>query len=248
MQKYHNTSYLTLRSNSSLGYFPKNTAANFKVNLAEAIELIWEWEVALCEVHYPINQQTFIYKLGPSFAETGLIPDGHYNSVPDLIRKLNHCMTKEAQSKIKFSYVANKRKVKINVPKGGYVLVTGDIATMLGFQQDTVIEKETLSPYVVDVNGGFSSMYVYTDIIDVQFDGDVKVPLLRIVNTQGNYGDNVNASFCYMQYVPIKVKSFETIEINIKDDKNENVSFGFGKSIVTLNISFEDETYCYSRR
>ena len=96
-------------------------------------------------------------------------------------------MTKEAQSTIQFSYVANKRKLKIDVPKGGYVLITGDIATTLGFEQDTVIEKETLSSYVADVNGGFSSMYVYTDIVDVhlQFVGDVKVPLLRIVNTHG---------------------------------------------------------------
>ena len=73
--------------------------------------------------------------------------------------------------------------------------------------------------------------------MDAQFVGNVKVPLLKIFNTQGNYGDNVNVSFRYMQYVPIKVKSFETLEINIKDDKNENVSFGFGKSIVTLKQS-----------
>ena len=86
------------------------------------------------------------------------------------------------------------------------------------------------------MNGGFSLMYVYTDIVDAQFVGDGKVPLLTIVNTQGNYGDNVNASLRYMQYVPIKVKSFKTIEINIKDDKNENVSFAFGKSIATLHF------------
>ena len=152
-------------------------------------------------------------------------------------------MTKEAQSKIKFSYVASKRKVKINVSKGRYILITGDIATTLGFEQDTVIEKETISPYVSDVNGGFSSMYVYTDIVDAQFVGDVKVPLLRIVNAQENYGDNVNASFRYMQYVPIKVKSFETLEINIKYDKNENVSFGFGKSIVTLHCKQSRSQY-----
>ena len=97
-------------------------------------------------------------------------------------------------------------------------------------------------------------MWIYTDIVDAQFVGDVKVSLLRIVNTQGNYGDNVNASFHYMQYVPIKVKSFETIEINIKDDKNENVSFGlesqswhFTLNRADRNISFEDETYTYSR-
>ena len=62
-------------------------------------------------------------------------------------------------------------------------------------------------------------MYVYTDIVDAQCFGDVKVSLLRIVNTQGNYDDNANVSFRYMQYVPIKVKSFDTIAINIKDDK-----------------------------
>ena len=64
-------------------------------------------------------------------------------------------------------------------------------------------------------------MYVYTDIVDAQCFVNVKVPLLRIVNSQGNYDDNVNVSFRYMQYVPIKVKSFDTIEINIKDDKNK---------------------------
>ena len=182
------------------------------------------------------NQQTFTYKLATGVDETGLIPDSHYNSVPDLVQRLNRYMTKEAQTKIKFSYVANKRKLKINVPKGEYILITGEITTTLGLKQDTLIEKKTLSPFVADVNGGFSSMYVYTDIVDPQFVGDVKVPLLRIVNTQGNYGDNVNVSFRYMQYVPIKVKSFETIEINIQDDNNENVSFGFGKSIVTLHF------------
>ena len=63
-------------------------------------------------------------------------------------------------------------------------MITGDIATTLGFQQDTVIEKETISPYLADVNGWFSSLYVYTDIVDAQFVGDVKLSLLRIMQTE----------------------------------------------------------------
>ena len=118
--------------------------------------------------------------------------------------------------------------MKINVPKAGYVLITGDIATKLGFEQVTVIEKETVSPYVAGVNGRFSSMYVYTNIVDAQFVGNVKVLLL---------------SFHYMQYVPIKVKSIKTNEINIMDDKNENVSFGFGKSIITLHFKHSRSQY-----
>ena len=55
--------------------------------------------------------------------------------------------------------------------------------------------------------------------------GYVKVPLLRIVNTEGDYGTNVHTSFRNLQYVPVKVNSFETIEMNIKNDRNEITSF-----------------------
>ena len=86
-------------------------------------------------------------------------------------------------------------------------------------------------------------MYVYTDIVDAQFVGDVKVPLLRIVNTEGEYGNTVHASFRNLQYVPVKVNSFETIEVNIKNDQNENVSFEFGKSIATLHFRQKRSQY-----
>ena len=86
-------------------------------------------------------------------------------------------------------------------------------------------------------------MYVYTDIVDAQFVGDVKVPLLRIVNIDGEYGRNVQASFRNLQYVPVKVNSFETVEVNIKNDRNENVSFESGKSIVTLHFRQKRSQY-----
>jgi hypothetical protein len=75
------------------------------------------------------------------------------------------------------------------------VWFTGELATVLGFVQDTLIEKKTSSPYPADINGGFSSMYVYTDVVDAQFVGDVEVPLLRIVNIEGEYGKNRSRQF-----------------------------------------------------
>ena len=53
---------------------------------------------------------------------------------------------------------------------------------------------------------------------------------------QGDYGTNVHTSFRNLQYVPVKVNSFETIEMDIKNDRNENVSFESGKSIATLHF------------
>ena len=81
----------------------------------------------------------------------------------------------------------------------------------MGFDQDTLIEKKTSSPYAADINGGFSSMYVYIDIVDAQFVGDVKVPVLRIVNIEGEDGNTVHASFRNLQYVPVSLRPLKSI-------------------------------------
>lgn len=233
-----------------MAYFPNNTVANFRVKLAETVVLPGQWEVALTELHYPHtwstvrkgSQQTFMYNVGTN-NETGILNDTNFTSVSYLVKAMNASLTKEAQTKIKFTYNRNSRKVTVDVKHGVWVWFTGDLAAILGFGDDTVIRKKTTSPFVADINGGFSSMYVYTDIVDAQFVGDVKVPLLRIVNIDGEYGRNVQASFRNLQYVPVKVNSFETVEVNIKNDRNENVSFESGKSIVTLHFRQKRSQY-----
>ena len=94
------------------------------------------------------------------------------------------------KTKVKFSYNHSSRKILVDVKRSTTVWFTGELATVLGFDRDTLIEKKTSSPYAADINGGFSSMYVYTDIVDAQFVGDVKVPQLRIVNIEGDYNRN----------------------------------------------------------
>jgi hypothetical protein len=92
-------------------------------------------------------------------------------------------MPKETQTKVKFSYNRSSRKFLVGIKHGTTVWFTGELATVLGFDQDTLIEKKTSGPYAADINGGCSSMYVYSDIVDAQFVGDVKVPLLlRCIN------------------------------------------------------------------
>ena len=158
-----------------MAYFPNNTVANFRVKLAVAIDLPGQWEVALVGLHYPHTrptikkgvQQTFLYNLGAGFKyETAILKDVYYPSLQQLIKALNASMSKEAQAKIKFSYNPSSRKVTVDVKRGATIWLTGDIAAVLGFAQDCSIEKKTSSPYTADINGGFSSLYVYTDIVE----------------------------------------------------------------------------------
>jgi hypothetical protein len=143
--------YLTLPSNSSLAYFPNNTVANFRVKLAETVVLLGQWEVALTEMHYPHTwntlrrgvQQTFLYKIGNSPYQTIVLKETQYSSIDQLTKALNAGMPKEIQTKVKFNYNRSSRKVLIDVKHGTTVWFTGELATVLGFNQDTLIEKKT---------------------------------------------------------------------------------------------------------
>ena len=96
-------------------------------------------------------------------------------------------------------------------------MLTGNIAAVIGFDQDTVTIKKTRIIYVADMNDVFSSV-----ILMLRFPNHAKVSFLKLVNAEGKYGDILN-NFRKLQYVPVRVKSFETIEIDKKGDKTENV-------------------------
>jgi uncharacterized FlaG/YvyC family protein len=86
-----------------------------------------QWEVALTELHYPHTwstlkrgvQQTFLYKIGSSPYQTScLIKETQYSSIDQLTKALNTGMSKETQTKVKFSYNCSSRKVLFDVKDG----------------------------------------------------------------------------------------------------------------------------------
>jgi len=89
-----------------------------------------------------------------------------------------------------------------------------------------------------DLAGAFRVLYVYCDIVEKQVVGNVLAPLLRAVPTshKNEFGDTVTCTFNSPYYVPLRVKSFSTIEIEIKDDYDRLIPFMFGKSVVTLHF------------
>jgi hypothetical protein len=223
--------------------FPSNTVANFKVKLPETISLTGDWEVALVEIQYSNTwstirhgtQQTFIYMVG-SERHAPVIDSGHYESILDFVKNLNGSLSKDVQDKIKFTYNRRTRKVTIDVKKQASVWFTGDIAAVLGFDQDCYVTKKTTSPYAADINAGFSSMFVYCDIVSDQIVGDKKVPLLRAVQIKGNYGDTITKTYQNPLYIPIGTKQFETLEVHITDESGRRVPFEYGRSICTLHL------------
>ena len=85
-----------------------------------------------------------------------------------------------------------------------YLRLEGDGTMILGFEPGATISNSLFtSSYFPLSTGNVSSLYVYTDIIQSQYVGDVKVPLLPIVGVDGQHGKSVTKTFDRPQYLPI---------------------------------------------
>lgn len=92
--------------------------------------------------------------------------------------------------------------------------------------------------YSPDIEAGIYSLYVYCDIVYPQLVGDSSVKLLHCVEipNRTKYKEQVVIKYAYPNYVPLITNSFQTIEINIKDDSNETIPFRTGR--VRLKLHF----------
>ena len=85
--------------------------------------------------------------------------------------------------------------------------------------------------------------YIYCDIAAPNIVGDTYAPLLRVVNME-TYTNHkmISTIFNTLYYVPVSKREFETIEINIRDDLGNLLSFDTGKLSVRLHFR-----RCYNR-
>lgn len=69
-----------------------------------------------------------------------------------------------------------------------------------------------------------------------QIVGDKQVALLRAVQVDGEYGDIITKTYQNPLYIPVGVKNFETVEVDLSDGSGRRVPFEYGRSICTLHL------------
>ena len=79
-----------------------------------------------------------------------------------------------------------------------------------------------------------AALYVYTYIIQNQLVGDVRAPLFWVVSVKSRFGDMACVTYEQRQFLPLSRSNIQAVEINIRSDTSQLVSFESGKSIVTL--------------
>ena len=142
-------------------------------------------------------------------------------------------------SNIFFKYNRINGKVSVKIPdipnKTITVMLTPALYGFLGYK-DPQVRKDTKTTFVSDINQGFYSLFVYTDILEHRPVGDITAPLLRVIPVTGYQGDVITKTYENIQYFPIQKKQFDTIEIDIRTDMGKPVKFKNGKVLVTLHF------------
>ena len=124
-----------------------------------------------------------------------------------------------------------------------YPLFKPELAKILGFtytdwnslkNQTNGILKSTTPIQLQNVR----NIMVYCDIILPTFLGDTYSKVLRVIPVPQDipFGEQINIRYEKYYYVALATNEFDTIEIHIKDEFDENVAFEFGSSVVTLHF------------
>ena len=243
--------FVTLPSNASKDLFPSNKVGEYRVKLARPIQLKHDYEIALSEIHYPRTWDTLPaqcnklwYSNGSGLIEKCIDP-GYYESIDKMIQQIHKAINPHpnhagpnnpnAGTGIIISYNEITRHVKVYI-RDGFALKLGDgIAQILGLPIMEEMNQTMVAPEAVDLNRGLTALYIYCDLCEPQIVGDTLAPLLRIVDIKGKDGETVLKNCNPPQYVPLRKKTLDVIEINICDDTGQ-ISFTSGKLICKLHI------------
>jgi hypothetical protein len=244
--------YVTLPANSNAKDFPANTNSTFTVRLDKPLTFgAGKWEVGLAELHYPtswsnVSDGQMWYKR-PRTDGSGIddvdvlhIREGRYASFTELVHEMQRCFTMyRVQDTLEVYYDAVRNVSFLRINKQEYQLkLSRDISMILGFRSDLYYpygrHRNSANP---DINKGFSSLYVYSDIAEFRPVGDVSAPLLRVVPIQGKSRFlDAHAEFRNIHYIPVPNTNTDLITVLIRTDSGEPVPFTGGKVVLTVHF------------
>ena len=251
---------IDLISNSSMEVFGENTMAKFRNQLSQPIILDGEWQVALSSISFPSNINNVnsnglvVYKnsgveLDASNNRSGhlrKIRKGIYSSLDQLMDELRRI----AQFK-QFDFTFDKITHKMVLQFGAndcFSFENEEVPSILGFKgikdnsHDGYIHigyksHKTLnrhqSDFPVDITCGSQLIFVYIDVIEYQIFGDVRAPVIKIIETERRLRNgSINTvtpihhkTFTILDYKPILSNNIQNIKEELRNEAGKLIPF-----------------------
>ena len=174
------------------------------------------------------------------------LPAGHYQHIESLISEINTVVGRSIEDKgIRIRYEKYSQKVTIELKKHASLKLSEELSNILGFAKVLDVshrgENDTIRAFVgdrvADINGGYYNIMLYANIIEEQIVGDSLVPLLKSIpmtNKQEGDDDYLTVEFDHLQWVPVKLTTFDEILIELRRDDGTLVPFERGVVSATL--------------
>jgi hypothetical protein len=165
-----------------------------------------------------------------------LLPRGYYSDASQIIEAIFSSISPVAQKNISIK-VNRDGTLTVKTVRKAYLQLCPGLADMLGFPF-TFLKDEVRGSYTVDIQNGMYSAFVYTDIILPQIIGDVQAQVLRVLPLGGEEkpGQLMVFRFNSPDYVTLARSSISSIEINIRTDHGETITFNSGKVLCKLHF------------
>ncbi|GFQ70446.1 uncharacterized protein F54H12.2, partial [Trichonephila clavata] len=139
-------------------------------------------------------------------------------------------------------------KVKIHIPDTSTVNLQDGLRDLLGFKKSTLHGGTHISDYPLELDGGITEIYVYSDIIESHFLGDTIAPLLRIIPVMSTKRRPNSAKLPKTAVFSSTQNYIDCIEIELKsnsgDERNPTKKI---IRIVSSEIERDEKKQTYSR-
>ena len=158
----------------------------------------------------------------------------------DLLPALN-TKIKAYKNAYKFSFDSDRKRFELKVSENYVVKMSNSLSSILGYDMESYEVFSNGTHMAADfpiLNRGITALYVYCNIIDSVFIGNVKAPLLLTCPFKKlGKQDFVNqVEFLNPSYIALNRKNLQQIDIAIYDDSGSLVPFLHGKTKVTLHF------------
>ena len=158
----------------------------------------------------------------------------------DFLPKLNIQSTK-----YNYSFIFDKTLQRFTLKTGDkyFIQLTRSLAIILGFEDDYkkfmtfLPSTETAAAHFPVLNRAITTLYIYSNIVDTVFVGDVKAPLLLTCPFKKDVKNAVSQlEFLRPIYTKLNRNQLQQIDIEIHDEAGSLIPFLYGKTVLTLHF------------
>ena len=141
----------------------------------------------------------------------------------------------------KFSYLDNLKRFEVSITGKYYIQISHSLASILGFGSYAEVPARAPVTYRAInfpvLNRAITTLYTYTNIVDVVHIGDTRAALLLSCPFTINKENNVQQlEFLRPTYAKVNRQKLNQIDIEIRDGAGELIPFLHGKTVITLHF------------